>query len=117
MTTRDDIAAALNSAGVGVDGKPGRPDTLQPMNGWPQWVRDVPLTMCGVERTWWVIVVLPAGTPSTTEGIAEDIRIPIWQQLNEIGDVQSFEPINLTAQPETNPQSVPAIRFTLITSE
>jgi hypothetical protein len=117
MSTRDDIAAALNAAAVGVDGKPGRPDTLQPMSGWPQWVRDVPLTMCAVERTWWVVVVLPAGTPATTEAAADDIRIPLWEQLNDVGNVQSIEPINLTSQPDSNPQSVPALRFTLVTSE
>jgi hypothetical protein len=117
MSTRDDIAAALNAAGVGVDGKPGRPDTLQPFNGWPQWVRDVPLTMCGVERTWWVLIILPAGTPSTTEQVAEEIRDPVLRELLNVGDVQSVEPINLTAQPDQSPQAVPALRFTLITSE
>jgi hypothetical protein len=73
--------------------------------------------MCGVERTWWVLIVLPAGTPSTTEDAAETIRIPVWNQLNDVGDVQSIEPINLTAQPESNPQSVPALRYTLVTVE
>jgi hypothetical protein len=117
MTTRDDIAAALNSAGVGINAKAGRPDTLSPLNGWPQWVRDVPLTMCGFERTWWVLVILPAGAVSVTEDTAESIRVSVWLALNEIGSVSSIEPINLTAQPESSPQSVPALRFTLITTE
>ena len=115
MSTRDDIAAALNANGVA--GKAGRPDTLHPLNGWPQWVRDVPITMCGFERTWWVLVVLPSGSPAVTEDAAEQLRDPLWLALNEIGEVQSIEPINLTAQPESSPQSVPALRFTLVTTE
>lgn len=117
MSTRDDIAAALNTAGNGVSGKPGRPDTLSPLVGWPQWVRDVPLTACGSERTWWVLIPLPAGAPAVTEEIAELIRGPVSDELMPIGQVASIEPINLTAQPESSPQSVPALRFTLITTE
>ena len=117
MSTRDDIAAALNAAGNGVEGKQGRPDTLSPLVGWPQWVRDVPLTACGVERTWWVLIPLPAGAPAVTELMAETIREPVLDQLLPIGSVSAIEPINLTAQPESSPQSVPALRFTLITTE
>lgn len=117
MTTRDDIVAALNGAAVGVVAKTGRPDTLHPFNAWPQWVRDVPITMCGLERTWWVLVILPAGAPAVTEERAEELRGPLWVALNDVGEVQSIEPINLTAQPEISPQSVPALRFTLVTTE
>jgi hypothetical protein len=117
MSTRDDIAAALNAAGVGIAAKPGRPDTLQPLNGWPQWVRDVPLNACGSERTWWVLVILPGGTPSVTEEVAESIRGPVLDELLNVGNVQAIEPINLTAQPDQSPQAVPALRFTLLTTE
>jgi len=117
MSARDDIAAALNGAGVGIDGKPGRPDTLQPMSGWPQWVRDVPLTGCSFDRTWWVLVVLPGGAVSVTEDAAEALREPVYAALDALGPVSAVEPVNLTAQPDNNPMSVPALRFTLNIAE
>lgn len=114
---RDAIAEALNGAGVGVNATPGRPDTLQPMSAWPQWVRDVPLTMCSVERSFWVLIVLPAGAVSVTEDAAEELRNPLMGALLDLGNVTAVEPVNLTAQPESNPQSVPALRFSLTLAE
>lgn len=116
MSTRDDIAAALVASGLDLDAKPGRPDVLHPGAAWPQWVRSTVLTGCSIERTWWVLVVLPAGSPAATDQRAEDLTPPLLDALLELGVVEVVEPVDLLVQDATG-GAVPALRFTLRTSD
>ena len=115
MSTREDIAAAVNAAGLGIDCKPWRPTTPVPGDAWPAWRRTTTPTSCVTERTWWLLVLLP-GTLGETEQTAETYMPGLLAVGDQLGTVDALEPDKLVLQPGPG-TAVPALRLTFRTTE
>lgn len=122
MSTRSAIAAVLSTVVVDADGDQlavtgaeQAPGTWSPGVAWPVWMSSTWLTVCVVERTWRVCVVLPAGDAATWTGVAEALLDPVRDALEKVGHVQRAEPITLTSG---DPGATsPGLAFTVTTTE
>lgn len=117
MSARDRLVEALEAAALpGVTVHRYKPPTPQPGDAWPQWVRTTTLTYCSVERTFWLLVGLPSGTPGVTEDRAETLSPPLVDVASDVGDFDVLEPVDLVLQAGTG-STLPALRVTLRLSE
>jgi hypothetical protein len=119
--TRLDIAGALDGITVPwsdetrtITATAAQPAALSVWQAWPDWQSSRWLSMCAIERTWLVYVILPAAdAPSWTEA-TDAILNRVRTALIPLGQVQRAEPVALRMADQSI--SLPAVAFTLLTS-
>jgi hypothetical protein len=121
MTTRAEIAAALDGVTVQHDGHaaeltgtPAQPAALAVWQAWPDWQSATWMSMCVIERTWLVYVILPAADATAWTEAADAVLEPVRAALTGVGSVSRVEPIALVAADQA--VTMPAVSFTLHTN-
>ena len=118
MSTREDIAAALDGIVVDLDGTtyavdayPALPSTIQPFTSWPIWQATTWLSACIAEEEWRVALTLPASSSDAWAETGDELIEPVRTALLKVGAVLRVEPVALAVGDQS--QSVPTLMFTL----
>lgn len=120
MTTRADIAEAVSitltvdGQTVTIDGLSVQPATFAVWQAWPVWQSSVWLSRCVQQRTWQLLLVLPAGDLATWVDASDDILSAVRDALEDVGHVTRCEPVQLMAGDAS--QNMPGLAFSLDTN-
>jgi len=120
VSTRDDVAAALDGLAVDVGGElvtltayPQLPETIQPWTAWPVWAGAHWISACVADESWRVLLVLPASGSEAQADALDAALWPVRDALVKLGAVTRADPIALAAGDQA--QTLPAIAYQLET--
>jgi len=113
VTSRDDIVAALNAAGL--NGQPTKVGPISAGDAWPAWraTRWANAAVGGVRLgSWFVFVALPGGGVDVTTAEADPLVEVIGAQLIAAGlQIEVCEPYQWPVEPGT--AAVPLLRYSV----
>lgn len=113
--TRAEIAAALATIS-GVTAVEAPPAVLSPFMAWPRWISSAPVADCIRERVWEVFVTVPGAGDQSTVTVADELEAAVDTALYQIDNAgwTLAEPVLLNTG--TPGDTVPALRFRVVTS-